>query len=69
MRPRAATAAPPGELLTGSDVGAGKDSLGNATVNNASPSGGPVGPWLKDVPANGTHYVVSVPNDGAAISS
>jgi hypothetical protein len=52
-------------LLTGSDVnGTRKDSLGNATANNASPSGSPVGPWLKDVPASLGHYEIFVANDG-----
>ena len=40
------------------------DSSGATTTNIPSPSGSPVGPWLKDVPANGTHYTISVANDG-----
>jgi general secretion pathway protein G len=34
------------------------------TVNLDSPSGSPVGPWLKDVPANSAHYHIHVSNDG-----
>jgi prepilin-type N-terminal cleavage/methylation domain-containing protein len=52
-------------LLTGSDVnGTGKDSLGNATANDPSPSSSPVDQWLKDVPANPGHYQIYVSNDG-----
>jgi hypothetical protein len=62
----AITASPRGELLTGSEVPAtpGKDSLGNTTLNNQSPSGKPVGPWLKDVPFNPNHYRIQASNDG-----
>jgi prepilin-type N-terminal cleavage/methylation domain-containing protein len=51
-------------LITGSDVGGGVDSNGTLTANNASPSGSPVGPWLKDTPANPDHYQMYVSNDG-----
>ena len=33
-------------------------------MNLESPSGNPVGPWLKDVPANPIRYTISVSNDG-----
>jgi general secretion pathway protein G len=65
-------AAAGGALLTGSNVAtppaAAVDSNGHATFNNASPSG-PVGPWLKDVPANAGHYTISVANDGSGTIS
>jgi prepilin-type N-terminal cleavage/methylation domain-containing protein len=58
-----------GELTGGSLVSAAtnaapaKDVSGNPTANIAASS--PVGPWLKDVPANGTHYTIWVANDGS----
>ncbi len=53
------------ELLLGSDVGGGKDSLNNATQNLLAAGGAPgVGPWLKSVPANPGHYTIWVANDG-----
>jgi hypothetical protein len=52
-------------LLTGSEVsGTGKDSLGNPTLNKASETGDPVGPWLKDLPGNPRHYSMYLSNDG-----
>ena len=67
-------AAAGGELLTGSYAtsngtsGAtgqlGLDQNKNQTANAASPTGNPVGPWLKDVPVNGGHYGIFVSNDG-----
>jgi general secretion pathway protein G len=60
-----------GELLSGSLVtpavtsgtlAPAKDANGNATSNVAA--GSAVGPWLKDVPSNGTHYTITVSNDG-----
>jgi general secretion pathway protein G len=60
-----------GELLSGSLVTAqkttgtvapAKDANGNATSNIAATAA--VGPWLKDVPSNGTHYTITVSNDG-----
>jgi prepilin-type N-terminal cleavage/methylation domain-containing protein len=51
--------ATPGALLVASSpVG------GPATINVVSPSGNVVGPWLKDAPSNGTHYTITVSNDG-----
>jgi prepilin-type N-terminal cleavage/methylation domain-containing protein len=62
-------AAAGGELLTGSETAplSGVDSSGTATKNDVSPTGGNVGPWLKDVPSNGpggNHYTIGVSNDG-----
>ena len=42
----------------------GQDQNSNFTENIASPSGTPVGSWLKDVPVNGSHYAIFVSNDG-----
>jgi len=33
-------------------------------TNDPAPTPGAAGPWLKDVPANGTHYTIIVSNDG-----
>jgi prepilin-type N-terminal cleavage/methylation domain-containing protein len=57
-----------GELVTGSQVTPqngttpAKDANGNATSNSATST--PVGPWLKEVPSNGSHYTITVSNDG-----
>ena len=51
------------ELLTGSENGAtSHDFQGRQTLNRAmNPS---VGPWLKDLPQNGSYYYIWVSNDG-----
>ncbi len=51
-------------LLTGSDVSGGLDANHNTTTNIASPSGSPVGPWLKDTPVNPDRYQIYVSNVG-----
>jgi general secretion pathway protein G len=47
-------------LATSSTTGTGAVT----TINLVSPSGNMVGPWLKSVPGNGTHYSIAVSNDG-----
>jgi prepilin-type N-terminal cleavage/methylation domain-containing protein len=41
-------------------------SAGGSATGRPSPNTGDsrVGPWLKDVPANGNHYTITVSNDG-----
>ena len=55
----AVTTTPAGDYKAGTDAGV-IELLNTYTLSG----GAQVGPWLKDVPANPSHYAVGVSNDG-----